>query len=313
MKNRDVFGWMVVGINWYTILIIGGTVNLIIGVILRLHDFGYLLFRVKDAEKYYISNRLRKLLISCVTPFLGLVINILTIIPVIPALMGLQHLARKAFQGKDEAVDAAREDFSDGKQWYDGIIFSAGIDPGQKDVRNEISELVPENSRVIDICCGTGKLAFTLADKCEYVCGIDHSSKMIDFAKSEKVRLNCENVDFEHANAMNLAKHANADFDLAILSTTLHEMPPSIRASVLKEARRIARQVIILDYNVPAPMNFKGLILLYFEFVAGYDHLKNYLHYRDHGGMEYLLREVGLKRITEKIVDKQTMEVVKVQ
>jgi len=68
-----------------------------------------------------------------------------------------------------------------------------------------------------------------------------------------------------------------------------------------------------LDYNVPAPMNTLGLIGLYFEFVAGYDHLKNYLHFRDKGGLEYLFEELGLKRVTEKLAHKQTLEIVKVQ
>jgi len=313
MKNRDVFGWLVVGVNWYTIIVIGGMVNLVVGVIVRIHDAALMLVRVKDAEKYHISASPKKLAISCVPLFLGLLINILTMFLVTPLLMGLQHLARKVSKDKDAAADAARSDFSDGKKWYDGLIYSAGVDPGLKAVRHIIRKQVPENSKVIDICCGTGNLAFTLSDQCEYVCGIDHSSKMIEFAKSEKESSTCTNVDFAHANAMHLPGYEDGEFDLAILALTLHEMPPSIRAAVLKEARRIARQIVILDYNVPAPMNILGLIALYFEFVAGYDHLKNYLHFRDKGGLEYLLEEVGLKRITGKLAHKQTLEFVKVQ
>jgi hypothetical protein len=89
-------------------------------------------------------------------------------------------------------------------------------------------------------------------------------------------------------------------------------MSPSLRATVLKEAKRISKQIIILDFKIPIPMNRKGLIVLYFEFVAGYDHLKNYLHYRDKGGLDYILSEVGLIRESEVIVDKGTMEIVKV-
>jgi len=313
MENRDVFGWIVVGVNWYTIIVIGGMVNLVIGVIVRIHDAVLMLLWVKNAEKYHISDSPKKLAISCVPLFLGLLINILTMLLVTPLLMGLQHLARKVLKEKDTVTDVTRSDFSDGKKWYDGLIFSAGVDPGLKAVRHIIKKQVPKNSKVIDICCGTGKLVFTLSDKCEYICGIDHSSKMIDFARSEKESSTCTNVDFAHANAMHLPGYKNGEFDLAILSMTLHEMPPPIRGAVLKEARRIATQIIILDYYVPAPMNILGLIALYFEFVAGYDHLKNYLHFRDKGGIEYLLEEVGLKRISEKLVHKQTLEVVKVQ
>jgi ubiquinone/menaquinone biosynthesis C-methylase UbiE len=79
---------------------------------------------------------------------------------------------------------------------------------------------------VIDICCGTGELVFSLANKCDRVFGVDHSSKMITYAKKEKVKRGHTNVDFSHANAMNLSEFQKNEFDLSVLSLTLHEMPP---------------------------------------------------------------------------------------
>ena len=59
-------------------------------------------------------------------------------------------------------------------------------------------------------------------------------------------------------------------------------------------------------------MNRKGIIYLYLEFVGGYDHLKHYLHYRDKGGLDYILNEAGLKRESEIIAHKGTLEIVTV-
>jgi len=311
MKNRDLFGWFVVGANWYTIIVVGGITNLVSGILQRIHDLWLLIRREENERRYYISKSPKKLLISFVTSFLGIIINFMNIILVIPLLMGLKHVIRTAFK-KTKTKSSQQSAFKDGKKWYDGIIYAASVDPSLKDARETIISLVPDNGQVIDICCGTGELAFSIANKAKRVLGVDHSSKMIDYANNEKAIRGLENVNFLHANAMNLPGFQNNEFDYSILSLTLHEMSPSLRATVLKEAKRISKQIIILDFKVPIPMNRKGLIALYFEFVGGYDHLKNFLHYRDKGGLDYILREVGLIRESEAIVDKGTMEIVKV-
>jgi ubiquinone/menaquinone biosynthesis C-methylase UbiE len=198
----------------------------------------------------------------------------------------------------------------DGKRWYDGIIYATGVDPGLKDVRNSVLDMVPEGSQVVDICCGTGELAFLLSHKCRSVSGVDHSSKMISYANIETKIRGIENVVFSQANAMDLSEFGENEFDYSILCLTLHEMQPSIRSMVLKEVKRISKQIIIIDYNVPAPMNKNGLIALFYEFVAGYDHLKHYLHYRDKGGMDYMLDEVGLRKGGVVTIQNGTLDIV---
>jgi len=313
MKDRDIFGWIVVGVNWYTIIVLGGIIVFVTGFLKRIHDLWLILWRDKDETKYYINQSLKKLLISFLPLFLAAIINILTIILVMPFLMGLQHLIRIAFKKDDKIEKDGEDSFKDGKKWYDGIIYSAGVDPGLKDTRQTILNLVSENSQVIDICCGTGELVFTLANKCDRVVGVDYSSKMIAFAKNQKASRSFVNVDFSLENAMDLSKFKEKEFDLSIMSLTLHEMHPSIRIAVLKEARRISKQILILDYKTPAPMNWNGITALFFEFVAGYDHLKHYLHYRDKGGLDYLLDETGLERESEIIAQNGTIEIVKIK
>ena len=312
MKNRDVFGWMVIGANWYTILVVGGIISIVSGIFQRLHDL-WLLMRCEENEhKYLINKSPKKLLISLVTLFLGVIINIMNIILIMPFLMGLQHLIRSSFKKNHKTKYAGESSSKDGKKWYDGIIYASGIDPHLKDARETIYGLVTDNSQVIDICCGTGELVFSLANKCDRVVGVDHSSKMIEYAIKEKANRGLSNVDFSQANAMNLFEFQKNEFEFSVLSLTLHEMTPSFRASVLKEAKRISKQIIILDYKIPSPMNRKGIAALYYEFVGGYDHLKHYLHYRDKGGLDYILNEAGYKRESENIIHKGTLEIVTV-
>ena len=136
---------------------------------------------------------------------------------------------------------------------------------------------------------------------------------MISYAIKEKNDMGISNVEFFHLNATNLTKFEDKQFDQSVLSLTLHEMPPSIRSYVLKEAKRVSKQTIILDYTIPAPMNANGINSLFYEFVAGYDHLKNYLHYRDEGGLPYFCNEVGLTIVEKTFANKGTITIVKGQ
>ena len=312
LKNRDLIGWMVVGANWYTIIVIGGIISIVSGILQRIHDVWLLMRREENEHKYLINKSPKKLLISLVTLVLGIIINIMTITLVMPFLMGLKHLIRSSFKKVHKTNYTGESSFKDGKKWYDGIIYASGIDPRLKDTREIIHGMVSEKSQVIDICCGTGELVLSLANKCDRVFGIDNSSKMIAYAKKEKANRGYENVDFLHANAMNLSEFQNNEFDFSVLSLTLHEMPPAIRTIVLNEAKRISNKIIILDYKIPSPKNRNGIMALYFEFVGGYDHLKHYLHYRDNGGLDYILSETELKRESDIIVHKGTLEIVTV-
>jgi SAM-dependent methyltransferase len=147
---------------------------------------------------------------------------------------------------------------------------------------------------VIDICCGTGALVFDIAKRCEYVTGVDLSSGMIKYANKEKEDRGLTNVEFVHADATNLSLYKDHVFDYAVLSFTIHEMPQDIRVPVLREAMRIANVVIIVDYMIPMPVNRIGLINLRYEFIAGYDHFRNFLNYRHNRGLDGLLEKVEL-------------------
>jgi SAM-dependent methyltransferase len=289
-----MYDWIITGVKWYGIIVVGGILSLgrLIGWLL--HDIWCKMRHKDNGEKYIIDKSTTKLWIATMTIFLGFVINIMSIILIIPIVMGLQHLMKRKMQRVEKQEEPTSEAVKDVKQWFDGIIYAAGIDPVLRKTREITTGYIAEDSKVIDICCGTGALVFKIAERCEYVTGVDYSSGMIKYANKEKEDRGLTNVEFVHADATNLSLYQDRVFDYAVLSFTIHEMPQDIRVPVLREAMRIANVVIIVDYMIPMPVNRIGLINLRYEFIAGYDHFRNFLNYRHNRGLDGLLEKVEL-------------------
>ena len=87
-------------------------------------------------------------------------------------------------------------------------------------------KLLNENSKVLDIGCGTGRHLLEFSKFTSYVTGTDISSKMLDYAK-EKLK-NVSEAKFIHGNWMeNFTKEK--EFDLVFASMT-----PAIREEIEK-------------------------------------------------------------------------------
>ena len=89
---------------------------------------------------------------------------------------------------------------------------------------------------VLDICTGTGEMAIRLAKRGADVTGVDITEAMLDQARRK--------------GALPVP---DKSFDVAVLSLALHDMPRKVRIEVLREARRVTRdRIVILDYHFPA-------------------------------------------------------------
>jgi ubiquinone/menaquinone biosynthesis C-methylase UbiE len=177
------------------------------------------------------------------------------------------------------------------RHYYDGRFYKKLIDPSLKDVRNRICDLVEEKSRVVDIGCGTGALAFLLSRKCRYVAGVDLSKKMTDYARYQKLQNGYSNVSFFHGNGADMRILGDSRFDYATFSMVLHEMPENRREPVLNEAFRMARRLIIADYKSPVPFGFFGLGARIIEFFAGFSHFANFRTYTSNGWLKNYIRK----------------------
>lgn len=109
-----------------------------------------------------------------------------------------------------------------------------------KELCNKIKPLIHQDKKVLELACGTGQLAISLASSSEYWVATDFSHNMI---KEAKKRLELDNVLFEVQDATNLS-YENQLFDIVIIANALHIMPNPDLA--LKEIKRVLKPEGIL-------------------------------------------------------------------
>jgi demethylmenaquinone methyltransferase/2-methoxy-6-polyprenyl-1,4-benzoquinol methylase len=115
------------------------------------------------------------------------------------------------------------------------VALVAGIGPGM---------------RVIDVATGTGAQARAFAESGASVLAIDLSPRMLAIARSKTPS---SSIEYVEADATKLPAPAGS-FDAACVSFALHEMPNSVRRSVIAELARVTRAggtIVVVDYARP--------------------------------------------------------------
>ncbi|HUX93340.1 MAG TPA: class I SAM-dependent methyltransferase [Ignavibacteriaceae bacterium] len=194
--------------------------------------------------------------------------------------------------------------------WYDGIFYDRIIAPNQDKMFSIIKNLIHDDSSVIDVGCGTGRLCFQLADKCSKVTGVDLSSKNISVANNILSGQNFSNVNFIHTDASALTKQLEGKFDYSIITYAIHEMPPEERVAVINQLKLLSDKIIIGEYAVQKKSKMWNIVNELVEFSAGKDHYKNYKLFLRSGGVNSLVKQCGLKIISEVINEPITSHIV---
>ncbi len=161
-----------------------------------------------------------------------------------------------------------------------------------------------EGMRVLDVGCGTGvHLEHYQKAGCD-VYGIDLSPSMLQVARK---RLG-ESANLHMGNASKMP-YSDKSFDLIIMSEVLHEMPRTVRSTVLEESKRTLKEdgrILLIDFH-PGPIRpfrgwkYKSIITLA-EIMAGRRHFKNYRDFMAHKGLPGLISSHGFFIVKEKIV-----------
>jgi len=186
--------------------------------------------------------------------------------------------------------------------WYDGWFYDTIIAPNQDKLFSQIKNLIEEQKTIIDVGCGTGRLSFSLADRCKSILGIDLSKRNIDRANLTLNQRPDTKISFYHGNVSELHHNGLTHFDYAVLTYVIHEVNEEERINLLNEIARVADKIIIGDYLVPSPSGFNGFLSKFIEFIAGKEHYRNYKSYMANGGIYYLAKKAGLK-ITNEITN----------
>ncbi len=168
-----------------------------------------------------------------------------------------------------------------------------------------------EGMLVLDVGCGTGiHLERYQKAGCK-VFGIDLSTSMLQIARN---RLGSSaNLHLGDASKM---PYPDGNFDLIIMSTVLHEMPPTVRSAVIDESKRTLKddgRILLIDFH-PGPLKpIKGWInksiISIAEVAAGGEHFRNYRHFIKNKGLPALVSAHGLSVAQEKIVGGGSMAI----
>jgi 2-polyprenyl-3-methyl-5-hydroxy-6-metoxy-1,4-benzoquinol methylase len=182
-----------------------------------------------------------------------------------------------------------------------GFIYQKLIDPLLSSIRQSISMMVNPEDTVIDIACGTGSLSVELSKHARHVTGIDLSDGMIVIAKRTANKLNICNISFEVMDAGSLCIFPDGKFDVAVTTMSMHQFDPALAIKVLREMKRVARRVIIADYNCPMSHGAGASLALGIERFAGGEHYRNFRTYMQRGGIKELTAESGLWITTTEV------------
>ncbi len=178
---------------------------------------------------------------------------------------------------------------------YDGAFFARFIDPINAKLHGFVVDQVEPGARALDVGCGTGALAFRLAPRAREVVGVELSPAMVAYARERAAALRAGNVSFVLGDAESaLAGAADGSVDVAAMVLVLHEIPAEARAGVLREAARVARRVLCVDYAAPLPRSLMGFLFRGLEVAAGREHLRAFRDFERRGGTSGIAAAAGL-------------------
>ncbi len=149
-----------------------------------------------------------------------------------------------------------------------------------RNIRRSVAEVVKNTgcTKVIDLCCGTGNQVTYLREAgIGQAVGIDISDNMLHQAWRNGLKDDCLKMD-----ASETAFH-NQEFDAAIMSFSLHEMPAETARKIFDESRRIVKPgglLIVVDYSFDKHTQPLGRFAARAveKFVGG-DHYRNFKYF----------------------------------
>lgn len=105
---------------------------------------------------------------------------------------------------------------------------------------------IPDNSKVLDVPCGTGRATEWLLQKGFRVTAFDISEEMISQAKNKLNRYsNIEQFYVGDAENSNLDDNA---FDCVVSVRLMGHIPPEVRIKMLNEFKRLSKNYVVVTY-----------------------------------------------------------------
>jgi ubiquinone/menaquinone biosynthesis C-methylase UbiE len=117
---------------------------------------------------------------------------------------------------------------------------------------------------------------------------------MITTASRTAQRRRVSNVSFSLLDATDLSCFSDHSFDVAVSTLAMHQFDPETGDRVLGEMSRLAKRIIIADYNCPMRNGPAAWLSKAIERAAAGEHYRNFRLYMERGGLERLAADAGL-------------------
>lgn len=170
---------------------------------------------------------------------------------------------------------------------------------------------VRQGERALDLCCGTGDLAFALAKAGAEVVGLDFSEEMLGVAKAKsKVQCPRSNVEFVCGDAQQIPFPDSA-FDIVTIGYGLRNL--SDLDAGIREMLRVSKpggRMVALDFGKPGNALWRGIYFGYLKIflplfgkifcgkAAAYAYiLESLKHYPGQHGVSAKMREAGWENV----------------
>jgi demethylmenaquinone methyltransferase / 2-methoxy-6-polyprenyl-1,4-benzoquinol methylase len=146
-------------------------------------------------------------------------------------------------------------------------VMSAGLHHRWRERAADVAELKP-GATVLDVCCGTGDLAFELARRVApdgRVIGSDFSEPMLDLARQKAEERSVESVRFEWADALSLP-YDDGSFDTATVGFAVRNFADLDLG--LREMTRVLKpggRLVVLEFTTPRRPPFSTFYSLWFD------------------------------------------------
>ena len=190
-------------------------------------------------------------------------------------------------------------------------VMTAGLHHAWRVRAADRAEVSPGDS-VLDVCCGTGDLAFELAGRVSpggHVVGCDFSEPMLDLAREKAADRSAESVRFEWADALQLP-YDDARFDAVTVGFGVRNFAD--RDKGLREMARVLRpggRLVVLEFTEPQRPPFSTFYSLWFDRIVpvlgrltdnpeAYSYLAESVHsFPQPAGLAAKMEAAGLERV----------------
>jgi demethylmenaquinone methyltransferase/2-methoxy-6-polyprenyl-1,4-benzoquinol methylase len=194
-------------------------------------------------------------------------------------------------------------------QWlYDAIARLAALSVGGEGRFRQLAlqglKILPE-TKVLDLCCGSGQATGVLVKYSHDVTGLDASPLSL-----KRARQNVPQAKYVEAFAEQMP-FPDAAFDLVHTSVALHEMEPEQLRQILQEVYRVLKPdgiFTLVDLHAPTSWFFLPgiyVFLFLFETETAWQLLKT--------DLVELLEEVGFRLRQQSFPAKGSLQVIQVQ